>query len=248
MSETENPPEVNVEDLNLDDVVGMEPADLTETHKTFLEDNKSNLTDDQTAKFGLGADSSDDDSGDDKDDDKGDDDKKDDEDDQDDDDSEINPDDVEIGTKKKIVKKDDNDSDSEDDDFDAEEAKRFQKMVDQQTQGITEKQQDFEDKQAVDALISQTPELKKYRKVALKYAKDPSYSNVPISKIMDMVSAGDQQKIGARKEREAAVKVKSTQSGGSSVRSISGGAKDWANASAKDVETQIAKAKGQRVF
>ena len=247
MSETENPPEINAEDLNLDDVVGMEPADLTETHKTFLEDNKSHLTDDQTAKFGLGADSSGDgDSGGDKDDDKGDDDKKDDE--EKDDDSDINPDDLEIKTKRKITKKNDDKDDSDDDDMDAEEAKRVQRMVDQQTQGIRENQQDFEDKQAVDSLIRETPELKKHRGVVLKYAKNPAYSNVPIKNIMDMVSGVDQQKIGARKEREAAEKVKKTQSGGSSARSASGGAKDWATASTKDVESQIARAKGQRVF
>jgi len=64
---------------------------------------------------------------------------------------------------------------------------------------------------------------------------------------LDLASSKDQQKIGARKEREASKKAKSTISGGSPARKPSGGAKDWDKASNKEVELQIARAKGQQV-
>jgi len=48
MSEEDNTPE-----LVLDDVVAVEPDDLTDEHRTFLEENKADLTDEQAEKFGI---------------------------------------------------------------------------------------------------------------------------------------------------------------------------------------------------
>ena len=252
--DSQNNNEINADDLNLDDVVGMDPNDLTDTHRDFLSENKEYLTEDQQTKFGFGEsgdDSEDDDEdagGEDSedDDDSGDDDSDDDEkNDGDDDDAEINPDDVEIKSKNRVG--DDSGDDDDDDDMDPEDKARIKKMVNKGTQGVLQRQQELEDKQSVDALIAQTPELKKYRAVALKYAKSPAYANVPIKNIMGMLSAKDQQKIGARKEREAAEKANKTKNPGNSRRSQGSGVKDWGKATDEEVEVQIARAKGQRI-
>lgn len=235
-------PSINVEDLSLDEVVAMDVGDLTDTHKEYLEDNKTYLTDAQSAKFGFGEEADEPGDDDKPDEDEPDEDKP--EEDEPDDNEELDPEDVKIGTKRKVVATEEEEAD---DDLDPEDQKRISKLVAKGTEKVIQRQQDLEDRQSVDALITATPELKKYRAVALKYMKNPSYSNIPADKIMAMLSFDDQQKIGARKERVAAKKAKDTQSGGSTHRASSGGAKDWARASLKDVEAQIARAKGQRI-
>lgn len=62
-----------------------------------------------------------------------------------------------------------------------------------------------------------------------------------------MLSAKDQQKIGARAEREAAKKARDSKGGGgTSHRKSNMGAKDYSKMSTEDMEKEIAEAKGQR--
>ena len=216
-SSNNDPPEIDPEDLKLDQVVGMETDDLTDTHKEFLEENKGNLTDDQKVKFGLDKEEEESEG------DEGDEGKEDDEGDEEEG-KEIDPNKVKIRVKRKTVKEIKKvDPDDEDDPDDVE---TITKIVGKETAGIKQSQQEFKDQQAIDALIANTPELKKYRAVALKYMKDSSWNNISASSVMKVLSAEDQQAIGARKEREAAKKARDTRSGGSSVRPVSSKAKD----------------------
>jgi len=222
-------PKINAEDLILDDVVGMEPADLTDTHREYLEQNKSYLTGDQQAKFfgaaeGGGEGGKKEDAGDDKKD-------------------EYNPDAVEPGVKKAITL--DLGNDDEDDDMNAEDKARINKQVARGSQQIIERQQLTEDTQAVNNIINDNPELKPYKALALKYMK--AHPSLVAEDAMKIASAGDQQRIGARREREASEKAKKTQSGGSTFRSGETGSKDWSSATSAEVELQIARSKGQRV-
>jgi len=232
---TEESPDVKAEDLQLDDVVGMEPADLTDTHREYLEQNKSYLTADQQAKFFGGADGGGEgDKKEESEDGKSDDDKKD----------EYNPDTVEPGVKKAIAF-DLGSDDDEDDDMDAEDRARINKQVAKGSKSIIERQQLTEDTQAVNNIVNDNPELKPYKTLALKYMK--AHPSLVAEDAMKIASAGDQQRIGARREREAAEKAKRTQSGGSTQRTGSTQSKDWSTATPAEMELQIARAKGQRV-
>ena len=226
--------EIVVEDLNLDDVVNMDTADLTDTHREFLTDNQSQLTETQQTKFGFGADGGEggeDEGGEDE---GGEDEEKKDE---------YNPDAVEPGVKTPI--KFDMGEDDDDDDMDAEDRARINKQVAKGSKGIIARQQLAEDTQAVNNIVSDKPELKAYKGLTLKYMK--AHPSLTAEDAMKIASAGDQQRIGAAKERVAAAKVKKTQSGGNSYRSSGGGGtKDWGSATNDEMEAQIASSKGQR--
>ena len=225
---TDETPIINSEDLILDDVVSMEPADLTETHKEYLEQNKSYLTEDQQAKFFGAAGGGE---GDYKQDPESD--KK----------ENYNPDAIEPGVKKAITL--DLGNDDEDDDMDEEDRARINKQVAKGSRSIIERQQLTEDTQAVNNIVNDNPELKPYKALALKYMK--AHPSLVAEDAMKIASAGDQQRIGARREREASEKAKRTQSGGSTFRTGETSNKDWSRATNDEMEHQIARAKGQRV-
>lgn len=242
------------EETKLDDVVAIPPDDINDDHRAFLTENKGRLTDDQKERFKI---SDEDEEGDEEEGEEGDDEDKpkgeegeegeegdgeEGEEDEDDDDAEVDPDKTKIGVKKKTSKK----TQTDEDDIDESDEATINKQVDKRTKPLVDKQQALEDQQAVDALIAETPELKKYRGQALKYMKHPSYKNVPAQRILNMLSAPDQQKIGAKKERAAAKKANESKGGGgSSLRKTNMGAKDYTKLSPEQMEKEIAEAKGQ---
>ncbi len=63
----------------------------------------------------------------------------------------------------------------------------------------------------VSEFVADHPEYSKYKKSILEHAQHPSYSDVSIQNIAFIVSAADQQGIGAKKERVADKKAKDTQ-------------------------------------
>jgi len=137
------------------------------------------------------------------------------------------------------------DDDDDDDDMDSEDKARMQKQFEKGSRSIVARQQSFEDQQSVNNIIINQPELQKYQPLALKYMK--AHPTLTAQDAMSIASAKDQQKIGALKERKAQAKVARTVTPGTSYRKSSNGPKDWSRATSKEIETQIARAKGQRI-
>lgn len=215
---------VNIEDLQLDDVVGMEPTELTDVHKEFLDSNKGNLTADQQAKFGFVEQ-------------KQAEDKK--------DEAESPAPVVEdsepvVKTPIKLEFGDD-----EDDGMDEEDRDRIRQQVAKGSKTLIERQQLIEDTQALNSIILEDPALKPYKDSALKWMK--AHPTLTAEAAMTIASAKHQQKIGAEKERIAAERARKTLNPGSQVRSDNTGSKNWSTASNEEVEAQIARAKGQRI-
>jgi len=104
----------------------------------------------------------------------------------------------------------------------------------------TKQQQDIID---INNLIASKPEYAPYREQILAYAKHDAYKQIPIHNIAAIVTSKDQQKIGARKEREAQKKVAETKSPGNTSRPGTPIKVDWHNASSDDY-----KAKRTEVF
>lgn len=130
----------------------------------------------------------------------------------------------------------------EDDDTDPEDKARIEKIVDKKIGGqITEIQRKAE----LDAFVSQNPEYAKYRNVIDTYKKHPDYSKVPLKNIAAMVTARDQQKIGAAKERDAAKKAAETKVPGGTNPPTDSQVKNWHEAPKEDFEAQRAKVLGR---
>ena len=109
----------------------------------------------------------------------------------------------------------------------------------------TDGSQQFADEIEVNSYITEHPEAAKYKPVMMKYLAHPTYKNIPVKNIAAIVMSGEMQKIGAAKERAAQKKVLESKGGnGSHVRTPAGGAKDYAKLSDKEMEAEIAKAKG----
>ena len=133
-------------------------------------------------------------------------------------------------------------SDDEDDDTDPEDKARIEKIVDKKIGGqITEIQRKAE----LDAFIGQNPEYTKYRNVIDTYKRHPDYSKIPLKNIAAMVTAREQQKIGAAKEREAAKKAAETKVPGGTTPPTESQTKNWHEAPKEDFEAQRAKVLGR---
>ncbi len=202
-------PNNNEEELVLDDVVEVAPDDLSDEQKTFLEENKADLSDEQAEKFGL--------------------------------EKEEEPEDVEPETRTKSTEKPkDEKPEEEEEDVDPDDKATISKVVDEKLDQVTKDVRDTKDQIEVDAYIRDNPEYAKYRPLALKYMKNPAYNNIPARNIIAIVAGADQQKIGAKKEREATAKVKETQGGGTSARKPKAGEIDWGTATPKEIAAKKA--------
>lgn len=246
------------EDFNLDEILGLDPADLSNEQKAYLVDNKEQLSDDDVAKFGLSEDASKNkDDGGKQNGDEGKDKKGKEE--GDDEDKPFDANDLKIETrgKKAVAKANDggDGGDDDDDDLLPEDKKAFEKFASklikplqdeiQALKGNTGEQQHIID---TDSFLAENPDYKKYRSGILKYAKDPAYSNVAISNIAIIVSAKDQQALGAKKEREAQAKAKASQSQGNQGGQIikdKNKNPDYLNMSKEDFEKERARVLGQ---
>lgn len=133
-------------------------------------------------------------------------------------------------------------SDDEDDDTDPEDKARIEKIVDKKIGGqITEIQRKAE----LDAFVGQNPEYAKYRNVIDTYKRHPDYSKIPLKNIAAMVTAREQQKIGAAKEREASKKAAETKVPGGTTPPTDSQTKNWHEAPKEDFEAQRAKVLGR---
>jgi len=152
------------------------------------------------------------------------------------------PEDVEPETRRETKKKDDGKKD-DDDDVDLEDKKAIGRVVAEQLKkaGVG----DAKDQLEVDSQIRENPELGKYRANALKYMK--VHPNLTARDAMRIVSAEDQQKIGAQRERDAAKKAKDTQGGGTTARKPSGGGVDWSKATKEEMDAKRNEVLGRNV-
>jgi len=92
--------------------------------------------------------------------------------------------------------------------------------------------------------LKKYPDASKYREAMLKYMNHPAYSRIPASNVFRIVAGDDLVKLGAQREREAAIKVKGTQVNSSSAR-VPQGQKDWGNASREEFEAKRAEVLGR---
>lgn len=209
-------------ELTLESVDSFDAENLSDDQKTFLEENKSDLTPEQAEKFGIEVEKKDD---------------------------APNPDDVDPetrGGKPKEDKPKDGEGEGEDDDLDPDDEKKISKVVKTQVSEAMKEVQAIKDQNEVNSFIRQNPEYAKYEAVVLKYMGHEAYRNIPVKNIMAMVSSNDMMKIGAQKEREAAKKAKDTQGGGTQQRKPAGGKVDWKNATKEDFEAEKQRVLQQR--
>ena len=217
MPEPNNDPQ-----FNLEEVVEIAPDDLSNEQKTFLESNVDDLTDDQVATFGL---------------------KR----------TPPPPVEPEVRTKPP-AKKDEEPLAPPDDEVDPEDAATIGKVVDKRLRPLQERLeqqsatiQERTDAAEVDELVREKPEFEPYRGRILAYMKHPSYSNVTALNIAKIVAGDDLMKLGAQKERDAAVEAANTKSPGGTSRKPEGGGKDWLNAPKEEFEAERARVMGRQV-
>lgn len=214
------PAEDTPPEIQLEDVVGLPPTDLSEDQTKFLKENADNLTDEQKETFKEVLIEKE---------------------------EKIDPEkfEPEIRAPKKEKKLDPKDQD-DDEEIDPDDEKTIGKVVKKALDPVNEvlkEVQVLKDQTEIDGFIRENPEFNKYRGVALKYLAHPDYSNIPVKNIMAIVSANDMQKLGAQKERDAANKSKDTKGGnGNQTRPQGGDSKvDWKNLSKVDFEAEKAR-------
>lgn len=133
------------------------------------------------------------------------------------------------------VKPDNNKNDSKDDDeIDPAELGVINKVVDKRLEPLNQQIRKQQDEIEVNDFILKNPEYTSYKSTILKYISHEAYKNIPVKNIAAMVSAKDQQRIGAEKERAAFKKAQSTKEMGNTAKSNTN--IDWRNASKEDFE------------
>ena len=129
---------------------------------------------------------------------------------------------------------------SDEPELDPDDAATIGKVVKKQLEPVMtglKQVQALKDEVEVDTYIRDNPECNKHRATALKWMKNPAYSNVPAHNIMAILTAKEQQKIGARKEREASKKAAETKDTGTTVRKGEV-ATDWSSMSKEEFEAK----------
>jgi hypothetical protein len=154
--------------------------------------------------------------------------------------------DQEPEVRNKEEEKDDGKGDEDEDDLDPDDKKTINKIIDKKLSPLQQKIQRQNDEIDVNSYIVDNPEYAKYKPTMLKYLAHPAYKNIPVKNIASIVAGNDLQKLGAKKEREAAKKAKATRSKESSGRKAGGGKVDWLKASDKEYEKKLQEVRGMR--
>jgi len=218
--------EPSSETITIENVIELSPDQLSDDQKAFIKDNVGELTDEQKETFKEVIEA-----------------EKEPED--------IDPKKVKIKTRTpEPKKKGEPEPTGDDDEVDPEDKKTISKIVDDKLTDFTGKLdevQKVKDQQEVSDFVADRPEFKPYRGVMLKYLAHPAYKNIPVENIAKIVAGEDLQKLGAKKEREAAEKAKATQDSGTTVRKPSKGKTDWQTASKEEFEKKKNEVMGIRV-
>ena len=202
-------------ELNLTDILEIDPTALDESQKTFLEDNKSDLTPEQAVKFNIKQDVIIED---------------------------FEPE-TRRAPSSTTIKKDDEGDDSDIDEEDERTiSKIVEKKLAPMSETMTRIQK-LEDEKDIDSFLSSKPEYLPYRANILKHVAHSAYQNIPVHNIAAMLAAKDMMKIGAEKEREAQRKIKETGGNGFPARKFSGGI-DWGTATAEQMAAKRAEVMG----
>ena len=204
-------------ELVLDEVVEVKPDELSDEQTTYLQENADELSDEQKETFKDVL-------------------KKGGEEEDDD------PEDIDPESRTTPPTKKKKDGEEEEEEVDPEDKARIDKIVDDKLKaaGVG----DTRDQMELDAVIRENPELSKHRANALKYMK--AHPSLVARDAMRIVSADDQQRLGAEKERKAAEKAKNTRGGGNSARQPKGAGKDWGAASPEEVADKKAEILNRR--
>lgn len=213
--------------MNLDDIIGnaeKTSETISTDEKTFLTENKDNLTDEDAKRFGIDI-------------------------------TPVVPDPATRGgapVDDKLKVDADGKPIVEDDEDNPEDVKKINKMVSAQVDPIRQQMQTQNDVLEVDGFLRGNAEkypvrggIYTYREPMLKYMK--VYTNVPADAVFRIVAGDELMRIGAVREREAAVKAGGTRITSSSVRTADKGKKDWGAASAEDFKAKKAEVLGRPV-
>lgn len=212
----------STEELTLETVTAVEPDQLTDDQKTFLEENKDNLSDEQKEKYGYKEDESfkDDDA-------------------------------VPTARGSKAEKKDDDlkDGDKGDDDadIDEEDEKTIKKIVDKSTSKISQQlnaqeerifRREVEDE--VKSLIQSKPEYKDYEARIRRFVYHDNRiglirNGLPVEVVVAEALAPVMERIGAKKAIAANAAADTTKSNGSSQRKGEKGKIDYSKMSDEEI-------------
>lgn len=212
-------------EMTLDTVVEVAPDEMSDEQKSFIQENADNLTDEQKETFKSVLETEE---------------KPED----------IDPEKVEIKTRTEVKEEEPEEGEEEDVEVDPEDKKTIGKVVDEKIhdfQGKLSEVDKLKDQQEVTEFVGENPEFKPYKGVMLKYLAHPAYRNIPVENIARIVAGDDLQKLGAKKEREAAAKAKSTQDKGTTTRKPQSGRTDWLEASKEDFERKKNEVMGIKV-
>ncbi len=205
------------EDLTIEAVTTVEPADLNDAQKGFLEEHKDELSDEQAEKYGITKEIKPED---------------------------IKPE-SRNGEPPAPDKDKKGEGEGEDDEEVLPEDKKvISKVVNDALTPIQKQLQDQADRAELNNFISEKPEFAKYKPAIEVYMKHPAYRNIPVKNIAAIVAAKDLQKIGAQKEREAQAAANATKGGGNTAR-VTPGQKDWSTASKEEFEAKKAEVFGR---
>ena len=211
--------------LNLEEVVEVAPESLSDGQKSFLEEHKEDLTDEQAETFGIEREP-----------------------------KPPEDTEPEVRSKVTTPKKDEEPTPSGGDEVDPDDEATIGRVVDRKLKPFTEQReretqetQEIKNQVEVDSFIRENPEYKGYREKMLIYARHPDYSNAAIRNLALIVSGEDSQKLGAQKEREAREEADKTKGAGSSARTPKGGEKDWSGATQEEMDAKKAEVLDRRV-
>lgn len=207
------------DELTIESVADLDPETLDEAQTSFIQDHASELPEDQQERFKGVIEAKEN--------------------------QPIDPEKVEIPVRNVQPppvkeKKEGKDGDEEEDEVDPDDEKTIGKVVKKQLEPVTTALKEVErlrDEAEVNSFLGSKPEYSRYKGVILKYMSHQAYKNIPVHNIAAMVSADDMQKIGAKKEREAAAAAKATQDKGNQVRKVSGKV-DWQSVDKSTYEQQ----------
>lgn len=105
--------------------------------------------------------------------------------------------------------------DAEDDDLDMsdEDAKLIDKVVSKRLAPIEQERQETQLKGEINDFIATNPEFAPFKDKALKWAKHPSWKDIPTKQLMFAVAGEKLLKIGATREKQAGDKARATKTG-----------------------------------
>jgi len=209
-------------ELTIETVTATPVEELTDDHKTFLQEHAEELSDEQKETFKSVLTKEE---------------KK---------EEIIDPDKIEIEERNKAKEIKEDKPTEDDPEVDPDDEKAISKVVDRKLKAVQEQLKEVQalrDEAEVTAFIQAKPEFSKYKGAMLKYLAHPTYKNIPVHNIAAIVASKELQQLGAQKEREAQKKVAETKDKGSTVRQPVGKV-DWHTASKEDYQAQRARVFG----